>query len=322
MDDFHVIYVDRRDLKPTVITDDEGHRRFDWTWFETTFTDRARALGYNYIGFHFDDSDRRRWDLSSNIHGTYRKDPNEVYEFWVACDENMPARSYGTTKYAEFVRLMLHEGAHGFTHFAGCREELMAKFNTKALPERYHLPAHYFDYVVKDIKQIYYHISFEKWSWSAYLVAILGQLVGLLTLQAKQREEQKPPTAPVVDRLRDWALAIQEFEGYLNPKQYPPKGTLSYRQNNPGNLRWSPFEDGNENGFSVFATYEKGLNALIHQLRIAATGESRVYNPEMTLYRFFEVYAPSSDGNYPRNYAEFVARRLGVSPNIIIKNLM
>jgi hypothetical protein len=164
---------------------------------------------------------------------------------------------------------------------------------------------------------------------------------------AKQLLElAKTAPAKPVSRLNDWAKAIQSFEGWTEgttellatPQPIAATtrkgqkaviigngikigGSISWRQNNPGNLRWSPFEEGNITNFSVFSTYEKGFEALLHQLRIAATGGSKVYRPDMTLLRFFEIYAPSSDNNSPEKYAAFVAKQLGVTVTTPIKNL-
>lgn len=99
-------------------------------------------------------------------------------------------------------------------------------------------------------------------------------------------------------------------------------GTKSWRHNNVGNLRWSPYQIGNIDNFSVFKTYEDGWKALLHQLTIAINGKSKVYNPEMTLADFFSVYAPSSDNNNPQSYAKAVAQRLKVAVGFQIKNFI
>ena len=116
-----------------------------------------------------------------------------------------------------------------------------------------------------------------------------------------------------------WAEAIKRFEGWT------PE-SLSYRNNNPGNLRPSsePWQGqiGINQNFVVFDTYENGLRALKISLINAATGKSRVYNPSDSLYDFFARYAPASDNNYPRQYAEFVAAQLNVDPNIEIRQLV
>lgn len=80
-------------------------------------------------------------------------------------------------------------------------------------------------------------------------------------------------------------------------------------------------QDGQRGGFSYFSSYEEGFNALVHQLKIAIDGRSKVYKPTMTLLDFFNVYAPSSDGNFPRSYATFVAKRLGVTVDTVISTL-
>ncbi len=144
------------------------------------------------------------------------------------------------------------------------------------------------------------------------LLKIIQLKIQIIALKIKKlffkKEEHK-------SRLRDWALAIQEYEGW-----YP--GSLTYRQNNPGALRWSKYEIDNKNGFSVFSDYETGLKALEFQLQIAADGRSKVYNPEMTLKDFFKVYAPSSDNNDPERYANFVIAKLEVLPFTKIRNLI
>ncbi len=116
----------------------------------------------------------------------------------------------------------------------------------------------------------------------------------------------------VSPRLIELASYIKEYEGYY-------ANTVSVRNNNPGNLRSSPYMAGQRDGFAYFNTYDDGWNALLWQLQISVDGRSGVYNPEMTLYEFFETYAPSSDKNYPRKYAESVSGKLNVSPETQIK---
>jgi hypothetical protein len=67
-----------------------------------------------------------------------------------------------------------------------------------------------------------------------------------------------------------------------------------------------------KDGFAVFATYAIGWLYLVNTLKNAVTGKSKVYTPNMTLVEFFAKYAPSSDGNDPKSYAEAVAKKMGV----------
>lgn len=135
------------------------------------------------------------------------------------------------------------------------------------------------------------------------LISLKEQLAGKITETVQK------------DYIQEWALAIQEYEGWK-------EGSLTYRHNNPGALRWSPFETGNKNGFSIFPSYEDGFRALKHQLTIACNGTSGVYNPDDTLFQFFSKYAPASDNNNPKAYAQFVAKKLGVTIDTRIKRLI
>lgn len=121
-----------------------------------------------------------------------------------------------------------------------------------------------------------------------------------------------------MNKIQEFALAIQAGEGYF-------EGSRSFRNCNPGNLRWHN-QIGNigkdKDGFAIFPDYETGFAALCRQLTAACSGRSKVYSPYDTLYRFFERYAPSSDNNKPREYAERVAHKLGISPETQIKELL
>lgn len=129
-------------------------------------------------------------------------------------------------------------------------------------------------------------------------------------------------------KIEEWAKAIQKHEGYIAPNADYPKGSRSYRNNNPGNFRCSLLVMGElkaircDDGFAVFPDYATGWKALVQFLTYAADGSLRAYKPEMTLYEFYAVYAPSTDGNYPRGYAEAVASDLGIAPTTKIKDLL
>ena len=129
--------------------------------------------------------------------------------------------------------------------------------------------------------------------------------------------EEKKPT------VKDWALAIQEKEGYFRPGQNKnyPNGSLSFRNCNPGNLRPRPFVldvlrgKKGEGDFAKWPTYEEGFKALCKFLEYAQAEEGQglaKYDPEMTLLEFYQVYAPKGDGNDPVAYAKFVAQKTGI----------
>lgn len=142
-------------------------------------------------------------------------------------------------------------------------------------------------------------------------------LVGLVLAYFIFQDEIGGIGSGLLDR---WAEAIKKFEGWTT-------SSLSFRNNNPGNLRpsgqpWQGQVGIDSNNFVVFDTYENGWRALKISLTNAATGRSSVYRPTDSLYAFFGRYAPASDNNYPRQYAEFVAGQLGVDPNIEIRFLV
>lgn len=165
---------------------------------------------------------------------------------------------------------------------------------------------HYFDYEKNDLMSAVEDIFVGLY---AKKVGLMERAVRLMRKIINKKPEER------ISRITDWALAIQQYEGWY-------EGSLTHRTNNPGALRFSKYESDNRNGFSVFKDYETGFKALEYQLTIATDGRSNVYNPEMTLLEFFEKYAPKSDNNNPKKYAEFVAKRLGVEMSVKIKELL
>jgi hypothetical protein len=113
--------------------------------------------------------------------------------------------------------------------------------------------------------------------------------------------------------IQDMALAIMNFEGY-----YP--GSLSVKNNNPGNLKYAGQSGAvgqDSQGHAIFNTFEDGWNALINQLKMAFYNTSKVYNSGMTLYQFFQRYA---EGNQEA-YARYVASQIGVPPDYTLDNI-
>jgi hypothetical protein len=115
----------------------------------------------------------------------------------------------------------------------------------------------------------------------------------------------------VIERM---ALAIREFEGWY-------EGSRSYRNNNPGNLKFAGQAGAtgqDESGHAIFESYAAGWNALKRQLRAAFLGTSRVYSPSDSLYTFFGKYAEANSVSY----AQYVAAKLGADPSAPLSNLI
>lgn len=105
--------------------------------------------------------------------------------------------------------------------------------------------------------------------------------------------------------LQSLAQAHQKHEGW-----YP--GSLSQRNNNPGNLRLTAYQrkvygavPGDRN-FARFTSYEAGLQALMDDLRAKINGQSAHidYRRNPTFLTYVRVYAPSDDGNNPNSYTQ------------------
>jgi hypothetical protein len=120
-----------------------------------------------------------------------------------------------------------------------------------------------------------------------------------------------------MNRIEKFAEAIKQHEGYYI-------GSRSYRNNNPGNLKFvgqaNAIKEAN-GSFCVFDTYEHGWQALINMITNAVNGKSQIYSPTMTVLQFFEKYAPSADSNDPKRYAEAVATYVGFSVNSELEEL-
>lgn len=109
------------------------------------------------------------------------------------------------------------------------------------------------------------------------------------------------------------AQAIMRFEGYF-------QGSLSYKNNNPGNLKFAGQFNAtgqDANGFAIFPTFQDGYNALITQIRRMLNGTSSLYPPTMTLVQAFNRYSTTSQNVY----GNFVANEIGVEPNITLQQL-
>lgn len=108
-----------------------------------------------------------------------------------------------------------------------------------------------------------------------------------------------------------FAAEIQNVEGY-----YP--GSRAYRNNNPGNIKPGNLNLGqvglDSAGFAVFSSYAAGYQALINDIAAKFSGHTRSgLGPASSVYQFFTVYAPSSDNNNPRSYAQTVVNGLNAS---------
>jgi murein DD-endopeptidase MepM/ murein hydrolase activator NlpD len=101
---------------------------------------------------------------------------------------------------------------------------------------------------------------------------------------------------------------IANHEGFLSGAS-----RVAVQNNNPGNLRYSPLQDGTRDGFAYFSTLEKGWQALRNDVVIKASGQSKVLTKKnATILDFCEVYAPRKDNNNPLAYAKSLVSFCGL----------
>lgn len=134
-----------------------------------------------------------------------------------------------------------------------------------------------------------------------------------------------PPNTPLTSKIDLWCHAIQAREGFFAPGENPqyPRGTPAWQNNNPGNCVYIGQPHAVKNGrFAKFDTYTNGYTYLKNMLINACTGKSKIYNPDMTLLQFYDIYSPASDGNDPVSYAAQVANAIGCTVGTQIKNLV
>lgn len=103
------------------------------------------------------------------------------------------------------------------------------------------------------------------------------------------------------------ALAHQRHEGWY-------KGSMSYRNNNPGNLRLKT------GAFAVFPSYAAGLAALKYDLLCKITNSSSAMNryykkkgityEQATFLDYVSVFAPTEDKNNPKSYCQALVKEL------------
>lgn len=211
----------------------------------------------------------------------------------------------------DVVHLICHEflhGCHRLCSFKGLyTQDTMDKYDGDLEP----MSGANYQRNIAELKPYfaYINIPLKNFGVRAYLIKFIAQLNMLLL------ELQTPPKK---DLIKTFCEAIQTHEGWY-------QGSRSYRNSNPGNVKYvgqAKAIGQDENGFAIFNNYTDGFNYLMIMVRNACSGLSNVHNPNETILEFFGKYAPSGDGNDVSVYATYVASKVGVSINTQIKELL
>lgn len=122
------------------------------------------------------------------------------------------------------------------------------------------------------------------------------------------------------------AEAIKLYEGWLDAEQHPPYGSRSFRNNNPGNIEFTSWDDpwvhGIDGrgfplgrGFNIYYNYQDGWNSLMNLLY-----RRKSEHPGWTILQLMTDYAPPSE-NDTGAYAAFIERAIGASPQTKLEEL-
>lgn len=280
-----------------------------------------RVLVYGYEDANNNTKDdtkiyfRNSWGSSWDVEGDgwfwWSEFENSIYDMMVYTDMPNTIIDYVKKQQYKFTRV-LHIGMSG-TDVNELQKRLAKEIASDGVPcYQYGIFTTYFgpltEKAVKRYQEAKGIISYGTYKTTGY-----GQ-IGPKTMKMLNLGITPPPTS----KIEAWADATQQHEGWF-------PGSRSYRNNNPGNIKYvgQPSAIGSDSlGFCIFATYADGRKSLTDMLIRAATPPAEGYNPEMTLVQFYERYAPSSDNNNPLAYAQFVARKIGVTVDTQIKNLV
>lgn len=125
----------------------------------------------------------------------------------------------------------------------------------------------------------------------------------------RQQHYDEPRIVKVISYGNGW-INVRMSDGYAYRRS---GGTLSWRYNNPGNIKYGRFARsngaigrgwGSHGGHAVFPTMQAGREA---KRILLFTPIRKYYN--LTLRDALSYYAPRSDGNRPDVYARYVAKR-------------
>jgi len=115
---------------------------------------------------------------------------------------------------------------------------------------------------------------------------------------------------------------MAEFEGWHPGGISSNQGgdpSASYRNHNPGNLRWSLFQLGQRKGFAYFQDDATGMFAMRFDVMWKCQGKTSLgLTGESTLTDLIKIYAAAS-GETLNNYVNFICDRTGFKPDTKLK---
>lgn len=121
------------------------------------------------------------------------------------------------------------------------------------------------------------------------------------------------------------AFGVSLAEGWAAPDvgNQGTTGSASYNHHNPGNLKSSEYEAGNDGSFSIFNNDFEGFMALVRQLEMIATGKDALYGDNCTIESAFATYTGLAVGDVALdNYLTVIEQTAAVSRNDLISTIV
>lgn len=275
-------------------------------WYDQNVT--SLAAGYDIVLFTLS---LKQWRTPDNARGWRTDRDQKVVELQVGADENESLYQDQKLIWNWFEHYGEHEIMHALYMISGQEDK-----------------THYYDYEIGKLQAALDDIQLpvpHAVDQQTLTISLLERVVELY----KQLRAMGLPESQMT-LLDRFCAAIKTREGYFAPGENSryPTGTISWKNKNPGNLRYNPKAPlrlaigGDRTGYAIFKTYEDGWTTLRRMVSNAASGLSKVYHPDMTILQFFQVYAPGTDNNDPQSYAEEVAFKIAKDTSFKISGLL
>ena len=317
------------DLKHVVLKDIQWSRYYstdpaqqgeNWLGVDPVYYDKyitPLAIGYDAVLLVIPS---KEWKEPNKARGWRSDNDQGVIQLQIGAGEKEKMTWPGFPRMSVFFQLARHELCHAcfvltrqydMTHYFWDRGEIEKARDTLSFPADWQLPG-----LQKTV---------------LYLQNILNKLLAQSSTVPSVKESDaiiETPNEPTMPTFLDnFCIAMKKHEGWHEPGEPGyPRGSRSYRNNNPGNTRFSRAGylpkygtvkedrsgvDEHQAGFAIFPTYALGYlymqNLILQKIK---------KHPEWSFYQFFgdekEGWAPASDGNNSKLYAEIVANRCGV----------
>lgn len=289
-------------------------------WLDQNVILPSIAGTYDIVVFVLADTDKEGHVTSAGIRGDREQGAVECIIF--GGDENYRTYVNGVDIGNSFVVFSCHEISHAIYMILG-------------LPDNTH-KYFYSGQPIKVLNDFVFPVpnTADRISLIQRAFVFVGKLLVALLIKKKEMSEETITEDVSNNKIGLFCQAIKKHEGYYEPNDEYPKGSRSWRNKNPGNVKYlkqlgTVGED--SSGFAIFSSYNLGFSYLYRMVENTCKGLSAVRGANYTISQFFagtpekdyrDAYAPERDNNDPTEYARVVALAVGVPVTTKMKDLL